>query len=389
MMPLHDDVQLVSTDDHLIEHPQVWTDRLPSRYADSMPRIVETDEEITQFGVVMPPGSQGWMYEGELHSELGLNAVAGKKPEELGTDPLRFTDMRPGCYDPVARIADMDDDGVQASLCFPSFPRFGGALFAHSKDRELGRLASAAWNDFVLEEWCAAGPDRFIPLVIAPFWNVRESVAEIERVAAKGARALSFAENTAPLGLPSFHSAEWDPLWSVLEETGMPLCLHFGSSGETPRTSPDAPMAVLTSLMGLNSMMTLADLAFSQVFVRHPRLKVSLAEGGIGWIPYMLERMDSTWERHRFYQTVPERRPSEFYRENIWGCFISDEYGLANLELIGVDRVTWESDYPHSDSNWPNSRERLARQVKHLPDDDVARIGETNARELYNFPRST
>lgn len=388
-MPLPSDAQLVSTDDHLVEHPTVWSDRLPARYREHLPRIVETDVDTpAEFGHLMPAGSQGWLYEGRLYAQMGLNAVAGKPPEEYGTDPLRFDDMRAGCYDPKARVEDMDEDGVSVAMCFPSFPRFGGTLFAESTDRELGRLCIAAWNDFVLDEWCAEAPERFIPLVLVPFWDVEASVAEIERVAAKGARALSFPENPVPLGYPSFHSDHWDPLWSALEDTEIPLCLHFGSSGQTPITAPDAPMAVMTALMGCNSMFAMADLLFSQMFLKHPRLKVSLSEGGIGWIPYMLERMDYTWQRHRHYQEVPDRLPSELFREHIWGCFISDDFGVANRHQIGVDKIMWECDYPHSDSNWPNSRKVVSEMMREVPDDEALQIVETNARNLFRFPRA-
>ena len=155
-------------------------------------------------------------------------------------------------------------------------------------------------------------------------------------MAAKGARAISFPENMVTLDLPSFHTDHWDPLFSAAEEAGMPLCLHFGTSGKVPSTAPEAPMAVFISLMSCNSMYAVADLAFSPVFHRHPNLKIAFSEGGVGWIPYLLERMDATWEKHRFYQNVnQEVRPSELFRKHIWGCFIVDQHGLVEP---GLDR---------------------------------------------------
>jgi predicted TIM-barrel fold metal-dependent hydrolase len=389
-MPLQDDMQLISVDDHLIEHSRVWLDRMPEKYQDVCPRVIESGDEgmYSEFGTYVPPHSQAWLYEGNIHAQMGLNAVAGKPPEALGLDPVRYEDMIPGCYDPVERVKDMDLDGVHASLCFPQFPKFAGTLFLKSEDMELAGLCTAAWNDFLIDEWCATAPERFIPLAILPFWDVEASVKEIQRVAAKGARAISFPENMVTLDLPSFHTDHWDPLFSAAEEAGMPLCLHFGTSGKVPSTAPEAPMAVFISLMSCNSMYAVADLAFSPVFHRHPNLKIAFSEGGVGWIPYLLERMDATWEKHRFYQNVnQEVRPSELFRKHIWGCFIVDQHGLSSRDSIGIDRMLWECDYPHSDSHWPNSRKVASEQFLDVPDDEVRQIVELNARELFNFPR--
>jgi predicted TIM-barrel fold metal-dependent hydrolase len=133
-------------------------------------------------------------------------------------------------------------------------------------------------------------------------------------------------------------------------------------------------------------MYTTADLLFSRVFHKFDSLKVALAEGGIGWVPYMLERIDYTWERHRYYSGIDkDTRPSDLFRKHVWGCFIDDEFGLANRHAIGIERITWEGDYPHSDSNWPNSRQRAAEVLADVPDEEVHRIVELNARELFCF----
>ncbi|MBE9373296.1 amidohydrolase [Saccharopolyspora sp. HNM0983] len=380
-MPLQPWMKLLSTDDHLIEPPSLWSDRLPKKYQEQAPRIVEQSR-----GEGVAP-AEVWTYEGRIYPYIGLNAVAGKKPEEFGMEPTRFDEMIPGCYDPKARIRDMDLDGVWGAMSFPSFPRFAGTVFLEGEDRDLALLCVRAWNDFVLDEWCAAAPDRLIPLVILPLWDVAECVAEIHRTAARGAKGIAFTENPVPLGLPSFHTDHWDPVFSAAEETDMPLCLHFGTSGNAPKTAPEAPFAVTIALFGCNSMYATADLLFSPVFHKHPKLKVGLSEGGIGWMPYLLERIDFTWERHRFYQNVnQEVRPSELFFKHIHGCFIDDRFGVEVRDHIGVERITWECDYPHSDSYWPKSRAYAAEVLAEVPDEEVHRIVETNTRRLYNFP---
>ena len=391
-MPLTDDMQLISVDDHLVERPGVWSDRLPKKFQESGPRIIEatgTETDQYGFGNVAPKGSQVWLLEGVVYAQLGLNAVAGKSREEIGTEPLRFHDMIPGCYEPAARVEDMDIDGVQAQLLFPSFPKFAGTMFQNIKDPELALLCTKAWNDFVHEEWVTPYPDRFIPVGILPYWDIEAAIAELHRLVARGVRAISFPENPVPLGHPSFHTDHWDPLFSAFEEAEVVAAMHFGTSGQVHLTAPDAPMAVMITLMGTNSMNSVCDLMFSPVFHRHPKFKVSVAEGGIGWIPWLLERADITWERHRYYQNINQTvRPSELFRKNVWGCFITDQYGIDNRYAIGIDRITWESDYPHSDSFWPNSRKMVTEALVGVPDHEVSQIVETNARELYNFPRT-
>jgi predicted TIM-barrel fold metal-dependent hydrolase len=389
-MPLQDHHQIISVDDHLVEHPRVWVDRLPAKYQDEAPQIKEVND------------CQLWHYDDDVYPTIGLNAVAGKPREEWGTDPLRYEDMIPGCYDPVARVKDMDVDGVEAALCFPSFPGFGGSTFFRAKDRELAALCTQAWNDFYIDEWCATAPDRYIPMGIIPFWDIDLAVKEAERLAGMGARTISFPDAPVNLELPSFHTDHWDPLWQVCSDADIPLSLHFGSGGYVPGFSfsgaafkaetlqaKGVPFAVAIAIFATNSWWTTVDLLFSGKLQQFPNLKFSLAEGGIGWVPYMLERTDFTWERHRYYQDIDfDARPSELFHQHFWTCFIDDDHGLKNREIIGVDRIMMESDFPHSDSNWPNSRKRAQEALMNVPDDEVAQITETNARELLRFPRS-
>ncbi|MGX7727536.1 amidohydrolase family protein [Rhodococcus sp. 5G237] len=390
-MPLQDYMNIISVDDHLIEHPRVWQDRLPEKFQEAGPKIIESDQ-----------GHHIWEFEGTQFPYIGLNAVAGREQKDFGVEPVRYDDMIPGCYEPKARLKDMDLDGVHASMSFPTFPGFGGGVFQRAKDKELALACVKAWNDFQLDEWCAADPDRLIPLGILPTWDVKESVKEVERLAERGTRTVSFPDAPTPLGLPSFHTDHWDPLWSALEAANMPVSLHFGSGGFTPgfdfsakaqnatifdnAGTDETPFAVAIALFASNHMWSLVDLLFSGALQKHPNLKVALSEGGIGWIPYILERTDFVWDRHRWYQNIDkDSRPSDLFKKHFWGCFIDDEHGLNNRHQIGIDRLMVEIDYPHSDSNWPNSRKRIAETLASVPDDEAHKIVELNARELFNW----
>ena len=271
----------------------------------------------------------------------------------------------------------------------PNMAGFAGKVFAASKDVQLGFECVRAYNDFILDEWCAYAPDRQIPLVMLPYWDVGEATRELVRTAEKGARSATFSEQPHRLGLPSFHSNHWDHLFAAASEHEMPLAMHFGSGGDAMGAAPDGNYCAYIAMMGMNSMAATMDLIMSPVFHKFPRLKTVMAEGGIGWLPYVLEKADTTWERHRWYNDMNrEIPPSEVFKGHVYGCFISDQHGVDNLDIIGADSVLFESDYPHSDGKWPHTRKLLAESLLNVRDDDARKVVELNARRIFRFPES-
>jgi hypothetical protein len=280
----------ISVDDHLIEPAGLWQDRLPARWKDTGPRIVRDGS------------SEFWACEDRQIVTAGLNAVAGKKREEFSPEPISYEDMRPGCYQPAARVADMNQGHVLASMLFPSFPRYCGQVFHEAKDRGLGLLCVQAWNDFILDELSDAYPGRFIPQMLIPLWDPTAAAAEVERTAARGAKSIAFSENATKLGLPSIHTKHWDPLWRACEDAKFVVNMHVGSSSNLIRTSEDMPtLAFMAYSAAANQAGTLMDWLFSGVFVRFPGLKIALSEGSIGWIPYFLERAEQVIDKQRFW----------------------------------------------------------------------------------------
>jgi len=373
----------ISVDDHIIEPPNVWVDRLPRKWQDVGPRIVEVEDAS---GKNDGQARQAWRWEGRIYKNVGLNAVAGRPRRTWGLDPVRYDEMIPGCYDVKARVTDMDKDGVQASLNFPTFPRFAGTLFLEGEDKDLALACVQAYNDWHIDEWCGYAPDRFIPMVILPLWDADLAAAEIRRTHDRGALAITFPEMLSSLGLPSIHTDYWDPVFAAAQELGMPLSMHFGTSATVPMPSSDSPIPVSFALYGCNSMYATADLLFSKILQRFPGTKVSLAEGGTGWVPWLLERLDYTWDRHRHYTDIPQDTPpSETFKKNIWVCHIEDATGVELRSEIGVDKMMWECDYPHSDSLWPKSQESLLKTLADVPTTEVQAIVEDNARKLFNF----
>jgi len=284
----------------------------------------------------------------------------------------------------------MSANGVLGSLNFPSLPGFAGRLFGELEAKDAARILTEAYNDWHIDEWCGSAPERFIPLAVPAIWDPEVTAAEMHRVAAKGCHAMTFPENPVPLGLPSLHSDHWDPVWRAASDTGMVLCMHIGSSSKLVVTSPDAPMDVMIVLQPMNIVQCAADLVFSPLWKRFPDVTVALSEGGIGWVPYFLERLDHTYDVHRAWTGADfgSQKASEFFLEHVILCFISDPVGLQLVrDHIGVSRVTVEIDYPHSDTTWPRSPEQLMEEfaATDLRDDEINALTYENAMREFRY----
>ncbi len=371
-----DDLVLVSVDDHVVEPPDLFEGHLASRWRDVAPRVER-----------LADGSDVWVYDGNEIPNIGLNAVAGRPPEEYGMEPTSFDELRDGTWDITQRLRDMDANGVIGSMCFPSFPNLCGQLFARSSDLDAGLAVLQAYNDWHIEDWCGAAPDRFIPLMIPPIWDAQLMADEVHRCAAKGCHAVSFSENPSKLKLPSFHDTHWDPFWQACVDTDTIVCFHIGSSSRLVITAPDAPVDVLITLQPINIVQAAADLMWSPVLRSFPDLRVALSEGGIGWVPYFCDRLDWIYTRHHPWtgQDFGDQLPSEVFRQRVTLCFIDDPAGVEQLDRIGVDQVCWEADYPHSDSTWPISPETLWPSIDGLGVDVVDRITHRNAMRHFRF----
>ena len=371
-----DDLILVSVDDHVVEPPDLFEGRLSAAAAERAPRVVRQAN-----------GQDSWVFEGTALPNVGLNAVAGRVPEEYGVDPVSFDQMRPGCYDIDERVRDMDVNGVLGSLNFPSIAGFAGQLFMTCNDKAIALELLQAYNDWHIDDWCGTHPGRMIPLAVPVIWDPELMAAEIRRVAAKGCHAVTFSENPEKLGLPSFHSDHWNPFWAACAETDTVVCLHIGSSSTTVITAMDAPIDTMIALQPMNIMLCAADLLFSPVLRRFPRLRVALSEGGIGWIPYFLERVDYTYRHHHVWtnQDFGDRLPSDVFREQIVTCFIDDAVGVELRHHLNLDNVCWECDYPHSDSTWPDAPETAMRYLEGLPQEDIDRITHLNAMRIFSY----
>ena len=389
--------KIVSVDDHVVEPPHVWEQWLPAKHRERGPRVERRGVgQMRHVGggtyeqTFDPDGPQAdcWIYEDLVYIHKRHVAAVGFDRDDMTMSPITYDEMRPGCYEPKARVDDMEMNWVEASLSFPTFPRFCGQTFLEAKDREVAEACVYAYNDWTVEEWCGDSRGRLIPLPIIPLWDAELAAAEVRRNAARGCRAVCFSEIPAVLGLPSIHSGDWDPFFAACAETSTVVCMHIGSSSKMPATSGDAPVAVAATLSFGNAMSSLTDFLFSGVLVRFPELKLAYSEGQIGWIPYILERADDVWLEHRAWggvrDIVPEP-PSTYYYRQVYGCFFRDRHGIESLRTVGVDNTTFETDYPHTDSTWPDTKKVAQELMDGLSDDVVYKLVRGNAIRMLDL----
>lgn len=371
---------VISVDDHIVEPANMFDGRIPAAYADRAPKVVvENGGE-----------SEIWLYDGKRLENIGLNAVAGRPPSEFSAEPAKYADMRRGAWDIHARIEDMDLDGVYASLNFPSFlTGFGGArLQTVTKDLGLASVVVDAWNDWHIEDWAGAYPERIIPCQIPWLHDPVDGARRIRKNAERGFHAVSFPDWPDRLGFPSIHTDYWDPLMEACADTGTVVCLHTGSGGALPQVSEGAPLEVINALFGVYAIMPAVDWLFSMLTVRFPDLRICMSEGGIGWVATMRDRLEHIYRYHESYTgwRGTDLTPAEVFERNFWFCALDNPSSYVQIDRIGIDKILYEVDYPHADTLWPNTQAHLEAELAGVADDAVQRITWRNASELFQHP---
>jgi predicted TIM-barrel fold metal-dependent hydrolase len=402
-------VSIVSVDDHVIEPPDIFDGRLPPKFREVEPRVVQVDATSLPWS-----GSTGgkwdaaenpmiagtkrssaprdaWLVEGQLRQLHGMESCMGRPAESWGMYPLSYAEMRPGSYNVAARIADMDLNGVYASVNFPSmWVGFCGRTFFSLSDKELGVALARAWNAWQIEEWIEPYPSRFIGLQLPILCDPLVAAEEVKRNAERGFKAVTFSDNPTGLGLPSIHSGHWDRFFAACEETGTVVCLHIGSGGKVLDTSDDAPIESAQSLSPANAIVTAVEWVWSRVPVRFPDLRIALSEGGIGWVPLAMDWMDHTMRTHSEWThgwDGIDLLPGEVLLRNFWFCALDEPHGVRALaDSVGTEKLMVEVDYPHADSTWPNTRAAWQEMTSFLEPDQVDGILWRTACELFAHP---
>ena len=367
--------KLFSVDDHIVEPPGVWVDRVPAAYKDRVPHVVEAD------------GRQMWVWDGGMEMTMGLNAVAGKPREQWGAEPARFEDMIPGCYDPHQRKKDFLSNGIFASVAFPTLPGFAGRKFGTFEDKDLALVCVRAWNDFILDEWCPVAPEMYVPMTIAPVWDAQLAAGETSRCIEKGSKALCWMEDPANIGLPGYHTDYWHPLFAVCQDADIPVCMHIGGALPQVTLEGKIPMVEIAAAFA-HAARSATNMMVSPIPRKFPRIKLVWSEGGIGWITAAIERADRQWDRHQYWTHVPDADvlPSTVARRNMWFCMIEEPIGLKYRYDFTVDHILCETDYPHADTPFPTTQAAFKTLFEGVPADEVAKMTHANAEELFHFP---
>jgi predicted TIM-barrel fold metal-dependent hydrolase len=295
--------------------------------------------------------------------------------------------MRPGCYDVHARVKDMDVNGVYAGVNFPSMiTGFAGRVFFNAQDRDLGAACARAWNDWIHEEWYTPYPDRVIPLGVAFLSDPELAAAEIRRNAARGFRTVTLPERPHQVGLPNLWDRDhWDPIIRACVETDTVVSIHVASSGghDSPPGAPSLQLGA--TLFGQLSLTACAEWLWSGYPVEHPELKISMSEGGIGWVAMLLDRLDNIIDRSG-YGLGWDIRPADVLTRNFWFCTLDDPSTIETRQRIGVENIMVEVDYPHGDGTWPDTQLEIEKHWGHIPDDELRMMCSENAAKLYRHP---
>lgn len=372
------ELQLISSDSHVSEPPELWVERLDAQYRDRAPKVV-----------LNPEGQEGayFVYEGYPPHNLAIGLGAGRTPEELAAflKTGTYGDARPGGWDPAQRLPDMELDGVEAEVLYTTL---GFRLFWLT-DAGLQRACFRVYNDW-LAEYCSYAPKRLKGLALISLYDPQEGAKELERCAKlglKGAMIWCSPPADQPYSLPLY-----DPFWAAAQDLDMPVSLHAITGMERIPWEYGAEKRAMRSTVTPHEIeKSFSILILSGVLERFPRLKIVSAENNCGWLPYYLQRMDRTFSRFGPSGTVtpwPTKltlKPSEYFQRQMYCTFIDDAFGVATRHWIGVDNIMWSSDYPHTASTWPHSRAVIDRDFKDVSEDEKWKILRGNAAKLYGF----
>lgn len=387
MTDLFDNCRVIDVDTHLTEPPDTWTRAFPVSLHDSVPHIERVD------------GVDQWMVGGERIGAPGYYSMAGFDGIMPISTPKTFDDIAPAMYDPKARLAFLDGEGIDAQILYPNVGGFGNGYFLRLGDRELVAQCVRAYNDF-LTDWCSADPARLIPIAAVPFWDLDLAIEEIGRCLDMGHKAINFCNQPQDYGQPPLASTHWDPIWRAVQEAGVPVSFHVGGGSMGTQFEDTAGMGWMTnfakvsSMIFMDNMRCMADLIFGGMCHRFPDVKFVSVESGVGWIPGALETFDWQWKNGGVREEHPEYDllPSDYFRRQIYGCFWFEQHSALGAIAAYPENILFETDYPHPTCMHPGPRTAATRPREYasalldgLSEDTVRNVLSGNAARVYGI----
>lgn len=380
---------LISCDSHGQLDRDAFTSRMSrQKWGDRIPQVVEVTNERGQ-------KVERWSVNGKVSGPGPFAGGVVNCPAAMGdptrrTHPQRWEEVPKKVYDPAERLKALDEDGVDAEVLFPNNPTQN---FGFPGDPEYELDCVRAYNDAICEYRRVS--DRYVPLALVPYQSPIETiVAEIATAVEKGARGvvmLTEPSITIP-GVKPTADPFWEPLWSTCEELGVPICWH-GSGGLSRELavplwdgfSRHQSHTASTARLCVTPAQMIPNLLFSGILERHPRLNWMLGETGMGWLAFVLESCDHEWERRQLWRDGFETRPSEIFRRQIYADFWFERAGIQLREVIGLDNIMWESDYPHVTATYPDSQAWVQRVLADVPADQQEKMKWKNAARLFRL----
>ncbi|HZO80202.1 MAG TPA: amidohydrolase family protein [Candidatus Binataceae bacterium] len=360
---------IISADSHITEPPNTYIDYIEPRFRDRAPHLVRDDRKGDLFvieGLSRP-------------IPMGLVAAAGKPAESLTAFGVKFEELHRGGWDPEARMADQDRDGVAAEVIYPTV----GMLLCNHKDYDYKKACFDAYNRWIAE-YCAAHPDRLIGVGQTAMRSVEEGIEDLRRIKELGLKGVMMSGNPQ---VEDYDSPIYDPFWEAAIDLGLPLSFHILTSREDAIGRARGPKlnSFLSIIRGNQDIIGM--LILSGVFERHPKLKIACVEADAGWVPHYMYRMDHAYERHRYWLTAGtiSKMPSEYFRENIYLTFQDDWVAFQMKDMCNIRRLMWANDFPHSDSTWPHSQELLKKHTAHMSEEEKNWVLHDNVAELYHL----
>ena len=360
---------IISADSHITEAPNTYLDYIDAKWRDKAPHIADGGERGDLYVI---DGMKSTV-------SMGLVAAAGKKPEELTLKGTKFDDLHRGGWDPEARMADQDTDGVSAEVIYPTV----GMVITNHPDFEYKKACFDAYNRW-LAEYCGAHPDRLLGCGQTAMRTPEEGVADLRAIKSAGLRGVMMPN--VP-GLEDYDSEIYNPVWEAAIELGLPLSFHI-----VPARDPNLRGSRLNGFLSIirQNQDIIGTMIFGGVFERFPKLRVVCVEADAGWVPHYMYRMDHGYERHRKWMAPGvelSKMPSEYFSEHIYTTFQDDYVAFKSADQMNWRRLLWASDFPHSDSTWPWSQDVLTEQTAGLSEEQLEGILSGNVAELYGIDR--